>query len=181
MVLNPLFGFCVTALLISCKSEQNSVTLNVELANSQVYKKEDLQTRLELINQTSENLYINKYAGFNYAEKCLNGYPCVANYSFIVQKKENDKYIDLEMLASIDEVPIYDSLGNSLEGAYDILKPKQSKTEEFNLLGYYRLQKGSYRFRFFYRLPVQNKELPKFIHSDWMPFEVKSERVEYMY
>jgi hypothetical protein len=168
-------------IFVSTESNQTGITLKAKLSNSEVYKKEDLQTRLELTNQTNRKIFIYKYAGFNYAEKCLTGYPCVANYSFIIQKKENDKYIDLEKLANIDEVPIYDSLGNSLEKAYDILQPGQSKVEEFNLIGYYRLQQGNYRFRFFCRLPEMNKESPKFINSDWMPFEVKSERVEYMY
>ena len=180
MVLKYFFSVFVASLLLLGNSEPKTVILKAELANSEIYKKEDLQATLQLVNQTNKNVFIYKYAYFNYAPKCLQ-IQCVSNYYFIIQKKENGNYIDQEEIANISEVPIYDSLGNSLENKYDILKIGQGKVQEFNLLGYYRLQKGEYKVRFYYRIPDKNKQIPKVIYSAWLPFEVKSERVEYMY
>ena len=180
MILKYFYSLFVAPLLLFGNSEPKAVILNAELANSKVYKKEDLQATLQLVNQTSKDVLIYKYANFNYAPKCLE-IQCFSNYYFVIQKKVNGNYSNQEEIANISEVPIYDSLGNSLDTTFNILKVGDSTTQGFNLLGYYRLQKGDYRVKFYYRIPEQNKQLPRVISSTWLLFEVKSENVEYMY
>ena len=155
--------------------------LNVGLSNLKVHSKEDLLATVKLTNLTPNKLLVYKYSDFNYEKRGLNQNSCVQKYYFVIQKKGKGGYFEQEQLANIGQSPVYDSLGNSADILFDTLQTGQSKVIQFNLLGYYRLQKGDYRVRFSCKLPARDKQQSKIIFSSWIPFEVKSKKVEYIY
>jgi len=98
-----------------------------------------------------------------------------------LKKKVQNRYGKMEELANKDRFGAYDSLGVSWDDSYDTLAAGNSHTDQFNIIGYYHLPKGKYRTRFNFNVPKKNNAPVNIIYSNWIYFEVKSNKVEYMY
>ena len=181
MISTSIINILLSALFYFTQPEKESIILKAELANREVTKKEDLFVTLRLTNRAQKKIAIYRYDGLTYQLPCVDLDICISDFFFIIEQKKKGAYIEPEKLANIEELPMLDSLGNNLNEQLDTLNAGHSKTQIFNILGYYRLQKGEYRVKFSYKVPSQNNNPSKIIYSNWLLFKVKSGKVEYTY
>ncbi|MFT3981656.1 MAG: hypothetical protein QM687_14370 [Ferruginibacter sp.] len=153
--------------------QQKGLKLVCSIKKTVVYKHDDLRIRLMLFNETTENVLIHQHLDFGYQSMCMD------DFCFEVEKYTDGKFSAIPENASIQQIPLFDSLGNAYDEMYDSLQAGQKLLQEFNINGYYWFGKGKYRVRFSFQQFDQSNKITGQIFSEWLYFYVKPKYVAF--